>query len=181
MQDGIVSGIKSNAGQIPPAQGASKRIARQRKTILRVVILVIVLIIAFAILSNPGTSPISSIRDTDGDGSVDCFDKAPLNSSVWNQAYAHIFVTVTNLNLNQNISFSLYLDGVGIAGGILVPQQSIISPLSIGWLYGKNSTKTCSIILLYTASNPSELDYNPIDSITVYIDANDSISVPSYY
>lgn len=181
MQEGRVGGLKSDIGFIPPAQSVGKILARKRDKILKLTVLIIILIIAFSILLNPGLSPISSIRDTDGDGVADCFDKAWLNSSVWNQAYAKIFVTLTNMDLNQSISYALALDGVVMKGGTLTPLQSELAILPVSWLYGENSSKTFSVIIGYTSSNPSERHYLPIDSRTITVGPNDSVSVSSYY
>ena len=181
MQEGRVGSLKSDIEYVPPAQSVGKRIARKSNTILKIAILVIILIIAFNILLNPGMSPISSIRDTDGDGVADCFDKAWLNSSVWNQAYAKIFVVFTNMDLYNNTSYICYFEGAWKKSGTLGPLESELITISVDWLYGKNSSKTFSLITGYISSNPSERHYPQIDVRTIEVNPNDSISVGSYY
>ena len=159
----------------------SKEIARKRDAISKIAVLVIILIASFSILTSPGLSPISSIRDTDGDGVADSFDKDWLNSSSWNQAYAKITVSITNLDKDHNMTFSLYLDGVGKSGWPIAPMESSIIILPLSWQYGDNSTKAYAITIIYSSSDPVDRNNPPIDGRTVWIGPNDGIAVSSSY
>jgi len=185
MQEGQVGGIKPKAGYDPSIvlkePNLGKIIARKKDAISKIVVLVIILIISFGILTSPEISPISSIRDTDGDGVADSFDKDWLNSSTWNQAYAKISVSITNLDVDHNMSFDLYFDGAFKDGRTIGPLVSSIVTLSVGWQYGDNSTKTYAITIIYGSSDPLDRNSPPIDSRTIVVHPNDSIAVPSYY
>ena len=181
MPEGLVGSIKPNNGSTPSAKSVSKKISKNSDTIRKIAILGIVLIVAGTIFLHPGMSPMSSVRDTDGDGVVDCFDKAWLNSSAWERGYANIFVTFANMNLTYNMTYALYLDGVWKKGGVLDPQSTELAPLSVTWLYGKNSLTTFSIIVVYTSLNPTARDYLPIDARTIEVKPGESVSVASFY
>lgn len=155
--------------------------ARKRNAISKIAVLIIILIISFGILTSPQMSPISSIRDTDGDGVTDSYDKDWLNSSTWNQAYAQIVVSITNLDKDHNMSFLLCLDGIGKGGWTIPPLGSTLFILPLSWQYGDNSTKTYAITVIYSSENPIDRNNPPIDSRTIMLYPNDSIAVPSYY
>jgi len=185
MQEGRVGGGKPIPGYdssiVLKEPKIGKKIARNRGAILKIAAVVIILIISFGILTSPWLSPISSIRDTDGDGVADSFDKDWLNSSAWNQAYAKIAVSITNLDQDHNMSFTLFLDGVKQYGWTILPVSSDLFILKVSWLYGDNSTKTYAVTVMYSSTDPIDRNSPPIDSRTVMVHPNDSIAVPSYY
>lgn len=159
----------------------SKIIARKRNAIAKIAVLVIILIVSLGILMSPWTSPISSIRDTDGDGVADSFDKDWLNSSSWNQAYAKITISVMNLDEDHNMSFRFFFDGKYVNGWIMTPMDYYIFVMPVSWHYGDNSTKTFGFTVFYTSSDQIDRNYLPIDSRTITIHPNDSIALSSYY
>jgi hypothetical protein len=185
MQEGRNGGVKPMPGYDPSVvlkePDIGKIIARNRGAITKIAVLVIILIISFGILTSSGLSPISSIRDTDGDGVVDCFDKDWLNSSAWNQAYAQVSVSVANLDKDHNASFLFYFDGVYINGWTLYPMTSYVFTIPVSWYYGDYSTKTYTIAVKYSSSDPIDRNYPPIDLRTITVHPNDSIAMASYY
>jgi len=185
MQEGRVGSAKPipgyDASVVSKEPRVGKIIARKRGAITKIAALIIILIISCGILTSPWVSPISSIRDTDGDGVVDSFDKDWLNSSTWNEAYAKLTVSITNLDMDHNISFLLYLDGVGKGSWDIPPLKTSLIFLPVSWQYGDNSTKTFTINILYSSLVPIDRNSPPVDSRTIVVHPNDSIAVPSYY
>ncbi len=185
MQERREGGEKTSIGYDPSVVSKepkiSKKNTRQRNTILRITVLVIILIVSFSILISPGLSPISSVRDTDGDGVADSFDKQWLNSSTWNQAFAKIVVSVTNMDHVHNMSFSLYLDGISKTGWSIQPLHSIIYILPVSWYYGDNSTKAYAVTIIFSSLDPIDRNDPPIDSRTILVSPNESVAVPSFY
>ena len=185
MQEGRV-GIKPMPGydssMVLKEPNIGKKLARNRDAIFKIVAVVIILIVSFGILTSPWLSPISSIRDTDGDGAVDSYDEDWLNSSAWNKAYAKIAVSVTNYDADHNMSFSLYLNGVAKASGwIVLPMKSNLFILPVSWMYGDNSTTTFAVTIMYSSSDPIDRNSPPVDGRTVTVHPNDTIAVTLYY
>jgi len=158
-----------------------KIIARKRDAISKIAVLVIILIISFGILTSPGISPISSIRDTDGDGVPDSFDSNPLNSSVWNQAYAKIIVSITNLDQVHNMSFYLYLDGAFNTSWEIPALKTAIIILPVSWQYGNNASMAYAVSIAYNSEDPLDRTHPPVDSRTIIILPNYSVAMSSAY
>jgi len=139
-----INGIDMEESSKPPLS------KKKKKIIIGSILTIIIVIFLLFYLLSPSLSPLSQIRDTDGDGHPDSSDFMPNDPLFWDEGSATIIVTITSNHITNSIHFTLYLNDVMKAEGDLAPGASTIKNIICTFPIGQGNTTAVTVLATAT-------------------------------
>ncbi len=99
------------------------------------------------VVTSPHLSPLTTYRDSDGDGFSDANDAAPHDRMKWASGIATVAITVKNNN-SSSIQYEVLVDGKKQLSGSLDPRQFRVDTIEVSFIYGIVETKQ----MIFTAT-----------------------------
>lgn len=117
-------------------------------TIAVVLVVVVILIVAYLALTSKTISPLSSIRDSDGDGVPDSSDSAPNDASTWAWGHGTINVKITNAEWFATINYEIYIGTADVKAGTLDIGEYMACPFSQTFPVGQSDYHIYNVLVV---------------------------------